>query len=102
MFKIQDKKNCHHGQWPQGDTIFRLTTLDSMAGGIRFDASFHYKKTSTDQQQTLGSDTVQENAEGVGDFGGTCACPNGQSYEVGDVISKRTRGLRGQELAPPW
>ena len=27
---------------------------------------------------------VQENADGVGGFGGTCRCPDGKTYEVGD------------------
>ena len=28
--------------------------------------------------------TVEENASGVGGWGGTCRCPDGTTYEVGD------------------
>ena len=28
--------------------------------------------------------TVEENASGVGGWGGTCQCPDGTQYEVGD------------------
>jgi hypothetical protein len=27
---------------------------------------------------------VEDNAKGVGGWGGTCTCPDGQSYQVGD------------------
>ena len=30
-------------------------------------------------------DTVQENAPGVGTYGGSCTCPNGAVYQVGDM-----------------
>jgi len=32
----------------------------------------------------LGVNTVEENASGVGGWGGTCQCPDGTTYEVGD------------------
>jgi len=32
----------------------------------------------------LGVNTVEENASGVGGWGGTCRCPDGTTYEVGD------------------
>lgn len=38
-----------------------------------------------DQDSALvGGNKVQRNAPGVGGWGGTCTCPNGQKYQVGD------------------
>lgn len=36
------------------------------------------------QQQFLGQNVVQENAPGVGGWGGDCTCPDGSVYRVGD------------------
>ena len=32
----------------------------------------------------MTGNVVEDNANGVGGWGGTCTCPDGQSYQVGD------------------
>jgi len=35
-------------------------------------------------QSSEGTNTVESNVDGVGGWGGTCTCPDGQEYQVGD------------------
>lgn len=83
VFKIRDKDNCHHGQWPRGSSVIRLTTRKDMVSSLGFNAGFTYRKTAT-KTVTAASNNVEEDAPGVGGWGGECRCPNGDVYMVGD------------------
>merc|ERR1712032_304507 len=38
-----------------------------------------------DYMRSIGMNVVTENAPDVGDWGGSCTCPDGQVYQVGDL-----------------